>query len=410
MSGTMTAPSEDVLAAPYDEGAHQAGRSHRLVVFFTFDVSLHTWFEKGLLQREIHIYRSLAAQGWTVTFLTYGDERDLAIAPAIAPIRVCALHARGWRPRSAVLRLLMSPIMLWRCRRELRRASVVKTNQTWGGWNAALASTVFGVPLLARSGYELYAFTLREGRSLMRRLFVRWVSMLTYRTAAAIMVATEADRRFVTERFGLAPDRILVQPNWIDTSLFRPRRPDVATDLIAVGRLTRQKNFETLIRAAAATGRRLTLIGTGEEASALAAVARERHADVVFIPKVDNETLPERLAAARMFVVTSLYEGNPKALLEAMACGCAVVAADVPGVHDVVRHGETGWLYDGSVAGLIDAIERLMGDEPLCRRLGAAARRQIEATNSFEVQLAREARILERLAQSGTMRAGCASR
>ncbi len=83
---------------------------------------------------------------------------------------------------------------------------------------------------------------------------------------------------------------------------------------------------------------------------------------------------------AHIAVLPSYHEGLPKALLEAAACGRPLVASDVPGCREVVRDGVTGLLVPArSVVPLADALERLARDPALRRRLGANARRLVEA-------------------------------
>lgn len=78
-------------------------------------------------------------------------------------------------------------------------------------------------------------------------------------------------------------------------------------------------------------------------------------------------------------VLPSYREGLPKALLEAAASGRPMVATDVPGCREIVRHGETGLLVPPrDPAALADALARLAGDADLRRRLGANARRLVE--------------------------------
>src|SRR3546814_18364330 len=88
--------------------------------------------------------------------------------------------------------------------------------------------------------------------------------------------------------------------------------------------------------------------------------------------------------AGRIFVLPSSYEGHPKTLLEAMACGAAVIGTDVPGIREVIEDGRTGLLCAPTAAALRDAIERLLSDEPLRRRLGGHARPQLEMTARLE--------------------------
>jgi glycosyltransferase involved in cell wall biosynthesis len=78
-------------------------------------------------------------------------------------------------------------------------------------------------------------------------------------------------------------------------------------------------------------------------------------------------------------------EGLPKALLEACAAGRAIVATDVPGCREAVRHGENGLLVEARNPGaLARALDLLVEDVELRRRMGAAGRRRAE--QEFDVQ------------------------
>lgn len=89
-----------------------------------------------------------------------------------------------------------------------------------------------------------------------------------------------------------------------------------------------------------------------------------------------QENMPAALAQAHIVCLPSSYgEGMPKVLLEAMACGRAVITTDAPGCRDCVRDGDNGLLVPVRDAqALASAIERLLGDEVLRRRLGERGR------------------------------------
>src|SRR5262249_38099065 len=83
-------------------------------------------------------------------------------------------------------------------------------------------------------------------------------------------------------------------------------------------------------------------------------------------------------AAVDVFALPSLEEGSPNALLEAMACGRAIVASRVGGVPEVVEDGRSGLLVEpGSPAALAEALARLASDAPLRHRLGREAARRV---------------------------------
>lgn len=88
-----------------------------------------------------------------------------------------------------------------------------------------------------------------------------------------------------------------------------------------------------------------------------------------------REDMPEVLRLAHIVCLPSYREGMPKVLLEAMACGRPVVTTDAPGCRDCVRHEDNGLLVPvKDAAALASAIERLLDDPALRRRLGARGR------------------------------------
>jgi len=99
-------------------------------------------------------------------------------------------------------------------------------------------------------------------------------------------------------------------------------------------------------------------------------------------------------------VICSRYEGNPKTLLEAMACGCAVIGTNVPGIREVIQHEKSGLLVEESVESLRSTILRLMGNEGLRIRLGEEARRQIIEENSLEAAIQQELKVYQELCPS----------
>jgi glycosyltransferase involved in cell wall biosynthesis len=363
----------------------------KVALFFTWDVSLALWQEKGLLQREVRFYKELARRGVDVTFLTWGGAEERAVAQALPEIKIVPLYERLPRPRSKALRALVSLAAPWVAREELRGVDIIKTNQMWGGWCAALAKVMFGKTLMVRTGYELYQFTVKQGHSWARRAFVWFLSFLTYRTGDLVCVATAEDKNFVIKTFGVKPERIDVRPNWIDTEIFRPMvQTQNEGHILYVGRMNAQKNLEALIDAVANTNWRLDVVGEGELKDSLRARAQAAGAQVRFMGAVPNTDLPVIYNRYPVYILPSHYEGNPKTLLEAMACGRAVVGTAVPGIASVIEDGRDGVLCATDAAALRAGIARVMDDEALRAQMGAAARRKIERTQTIGALIDKE--------------------
>lgn len=367
----------------------------RLALFFTWDVSLKIWAEKGLFEREVLYYKKLAEHGVQITFLTWGDESDLIYSDKLHPnIIVFPIYAHFPRASKQIIRAMLSPFSLWVTRSVFRSASLIKTNQMWGGWMAVLARLIFRRPLIVRTGFELYRFTCLQNHSKMRRFFIKWLSYFTYKNADLIYLATIEDKVFVQKTFGIETQRIHIRPNWIDINTFKPTGQTTNTPphprVLYVGRLTAQKNIPLLIEALAGTPWGLDLIGNGELKETLQQLGYEKNVDVQFLGSIANDKLPTFYHTHAVFALVSDYEGNPKALLEAMSCGCAVLGTRVEGIASVIESGENGWLCEKTVDSVRNSLHTLMADQNLRERLGQAAREKIVYEQSLDGLVAKE--------------------
>ena len=150
-----------------------------------------------------------------------------------------------------------------------------------------------------------------------------------------------------------------------------------------MGRFNFAKNLESLIEALPGTGFGLDMVGTGEGKQALEQLVEKHGADVRFLGRIPQEELPAKLGQYRYFILPSRYEGMPKALLEAMACGLCCIGTEVTGIREVIHHGETGLLIPGIEANTIRAsLEQIRGYDATA--LGSAARDYIVEHHSIE--------------------------
>ena len=159
---------------------------------------------------------------------------------------------------------------------------------------------------------------------------------------------------------------------------FGPDQPPV---VLAVGRLVKSKDHATLLRAFAAARRhrelRLVILGRGTERERLARLAERLSIDdALDLPGFCIEPLPYMRTAA-LFVIPSVYEGCSNALIEAMACGTAVVSTDHPSAREVLMDGALGRIVPvGDHQAMAKAILRALdGGGVPAQRLRDAARR-----------------------------------
>lgn len=345
-----------------------------LALFFTRTVSLKTWAEAGMLEREVALYQRLGDLGTRVSFVTYGDRGDFDYAERLPGIGILC---NAWRlPARLYARLL--PLLH---RRTLPNADVFKTNQTYGADVALRAARRWSKPLIARCGYLHSEFVAREhGADSQQAEDARTLESKVFSAANRVVVTTSAMRETVVTIHGIAPEKVVVVPNYVDTNRFRPsgaspkKRP---RQICFVGRLVPQKNIIALLEAVAGLDLELLLVGSGPLRGEVEAAVRRLDARVQLLGNLANAELPALIQRCGLFVLPSLYEGHPKALLEAMACGVPVIATDSPGIREVIRHGETGYLCGTSPDAIRDAIEALRSDCALRGRLGVAARKYV---------------------------------
>jgi glycosyltransferase involved in cell wall biosynthesis len=184
-------------------------------------------------------------------------------------------------------------------------------------------------------------------------------------------------------RRGLPADAIRVVLSGVDHEHYRPDRAMRSAEPIIgfVGRVEWYKRLDVLLRAvvrvrAEGIPARLVIAGAGEALARVRALAAELGlAAHVTVPGFIDEAEKVRLLQqAHVLVQPSEKEGWGLTVIEANACGTPVVAADVPGLRDSVRDGETGLLVPPrDEAALAAALVRVLGDPALRERLAAGA-------------------------------------
>lgn len=242
----------------------------------------------------------------------------------------------------------------------------------------------------------------------VERIFNKSVGRWTLRSVDRViaLTPTQAD---ILQELGAPREKIVVIPSWVelprvdsrvDGEGFRIAHRLVGKKVVLfVGRLLPVKGLNYLIEAVKQAQSRPTLAIIGDEApgyagcleSLLQQVKRsELEERVLFLGRFAREDLEAAYDAADLFVLPSLGEGLPLALLEAMAHGKCVLATDVVGNRDVVRNGENGALVEArNPAELAHKIDILFGDDNLRASLGAKARLSVEREYSCDVVFGR---------------------
>jgi glycosyltransferase involved in cell wall biosynthesis len=230
------------------------------------------------------------------------------------------------------------------------------------------------------------------------------------------VVCVSADLYDQCRAGGVPADRCLLIENAIDTSNYARTRPLAdakrqlgipAERLVigAVGRLSAEKGFDLLIRAADQLLQQgldveLLIIGEGAEEIRLRSLIEALgRSDRCRLMGYQAELRPF-YEAMDVFALSSLREGLPNVLLEAMAMEVPVVSTAVAGIPRLIQHAHNGLLTTpGLVAPLIDALTEMLRDPHRRRQIGAAGRRTVAAQYSFEQRIGRLSALYDELLQ-----------
>ncbi len=197
--------------------------------------------------------------------------------------------------------------------------------------------------------------------------------MLEAANASQALVAVSAALAQRMQSMGMPADRMHVLRNGVDMQAFelhprlearrRMKLQEAGALVLGVGNLVAEKNFEMLIRAAAQMPEvRLLIVGQGPRAGALHTLGNTlAPGRVDWRDNMPQSELRYAYAAADVLALPSLREGWPNVLLEAIACGTPVVAADVGGVAEIIRDGAPGMVIShGDVAAWARALAAMI--------------------------------------------------
>lgn len=270
----------------------------------------------------------------------------------------------------------------------------------------------YSLPAVLAAGAGAMAHTVHNVARKEVDLVGRSIQRLAFRGRVAPVAVAEEVGRSIREYYGVKPAAVI--PNGIDTEAFhlpQARQPwrrahgfaDEDFLVVSVARLDPQKDPLGLIAAfAEGLGRdprsHLLFVGDGSlrEAATSEAAARGLSARIHF-PGVQTG-IAEILAAADLFALSSSYEGNPMAVMEAMAAGLPVVATAVGGVPELVRQGETGLLVPaGDRRAFAVSLASLAADPDRRRAMSEAAHSRARAFG-IDRMVAGYSALFERLA------------
>ena len=298
-------------------------------------------------------------------------------------------------------------------------ADIVHCHTWYTHFGGVIAKILYGTPLVVTvhsleplrpwkreqlgTGYELSS----------------WIEKMALENADAVIAVSKSTKEDVIKHFpNVDKDKIAIIYNGIDINEYKPTKDDATLIkyginpnkpyVLFVGRMTRQKGFYYLLKAAKHLNKdvQLVLCAGGadtpemqQELEAMVADLKKERDGVIWIPEmVSRQTAICFYSSATVFCCPSIYEPFGIINLEAMACGTPVVGSAVGGIKEVVVDGETGYLIDPELSSnapydpqnpekfakdMADAINKIVQDKTLAKTFGDNGRKRVEEIFSW---------------------------
>ena len=248
----------------------------------------------------------------------------------------------------------------------------------WGRFAALLAK----VPVIVSTQHSVDAWKKHPQR--MRAKMRLWLNKIATRHSTGVIAVSETVKEFLIKYENICPEKIYVLKNGIEINnnikALSSENDRALKTIGSMGRLFEEKGFEYLLRAFQQVRARkpkisLVIAGDGPLRASLKKLAQDLNIsdNVTFLGNITD--IAAFLKRIDVFVLSSIQEGIPLALLEAMAAVKPVIATTVGGIPEVIEHGTDGMLVEATnVNALKNAILSMLNDKKKAKKLGKKAR------------------------------------
>jgi glycosyltransferase involved in cell wall biosynthesis len=266
------------------------------------------------------------------------------------------------------------------------RPHIIQSQHFFTNLYAVTAGRFLGIPSIAAIRSDV-TFELAANGRLLGGLSLRLPRLIAANSRIGIEAAQE---------HGVSATRLQFIPNVVDTTQFCPRIADLLpaghVRILAVGRLTQEKRVDRLleiisrVRELASSPFEVQIVGAGPLRSTLEERAEQLGLRGIVEFKGAVSDMAAVYRSAHILAHAPDHEGTPNVLMEAMASGLAVVATNLGGVGDLMRHRDSGFLFSpGEDDDMARNLAMLVDNPDLRRQVGERARTSIEQTHSLHV-------------------------
>ena len=373
-----------------------------LFVFFTHNLGFDDWEKSGFTSREIKYYSALRQySNCSVSFVEYSD-CNLVSSYSYKSFPVFSFYRfKSFLSLRPIFRALK---ILFLIQRSADTNIILKTNQLKSCVPCLIAKLLFGYPLIVRVGYEPLLNELHNRQISIKVILLYVLGFLAYHFSDAIICTSPSIKSFINRRHFVNLSKISIIQNYIDLSIFTPPETPFSElsssskiNVLFVGRLEPEKRPELFIAAMLKTDYNATVVGNGSMKNTLTSLAALHQHRFLFIDHLDNDKMPYLYQTSHFFVCSSNYEGNPKAILEAMASGCIILSPKIDGVKDIIIDGENGIFLKNDCSDLPSKILHILSNPHLQSRLRLNARKFVLSNNSLLSAIKEETFIINSL-------------
>ena len=180
--------------------------------------------------------------------------------------------------------------------------------------------------------------------------------------------------------------KFLLRPNWVKVGPLSNFTNRYSNKVLAVGRLVNQKNFNFLISEFKKSKNNLEIdiVGSGPEKEKLLAQAKKHNVNINFLGNLNNDELLQLYQDYKFFISTSLFEGNPKSLLEAMGSGCVVFGTNINNHSEIITDNVNGFLFEIKDNHLLKKFELISKNDEILSKISKDAYKFINDVFSLD--------------------------
>ncbi len=328
-------------------------------VFLTYDYSLETWEKNGTLNRELKIFKEIAkSENIKFKFISY-DKGFVLNSPDLQQyIEIISIYKNLKYFNNKYLRFIYSFFIPFKIKEEVEKSDLIFQNQLDGSWVSMITKKLTKKPLMIRTGYDAYQFSINENKNKLFIYFYRALTKLSLKYSDLYTVTSLSDKNFLENSFKNA--KVKITRNWTGLTKENTENKRYSNKILCVGRLVEQKNYIFLINSLSKYEKSISIdiVGEGPEKNKIKNLSKDKNVEVNFLGKINHDNLSEIYQKYKLYAIPSNFEGNPKTLLEAMGNGCIVLASNIENHSEIIDNSINGFLFDLTEKDFIKTLDK----------------------------------------------------